>query len=503
MLTRQLTIQHQPRPQDKSANPYRWKMTQVIVGGLTVIAGLNFAMLWISKTSNQMLINTMGDLNRAHNIMADLRLLEKTMIHAEAGEKEFIITGKEEDLEPYNTAQTKVATILQDLNNLVTDPAQKKRLEQLPIALNNKLQEIEKVIAIKRNSGQKNQLAELLASEESRISLNQLQSQLQEIEQAELKLLEERQIKVNQAEATDNLIIVAGGTSIIIISGLMIWFVLQQVVKPINQNAIEIAASSAQISRSVAEQERIASQQAVSVNQTTATVDELGASSRQVAQQAEFAVTSANQVLSLAGDGTTAVELTLEEMAKLRAKVHQIAEEITRLSEKTNQIGMISTAVKDLASQTNMLALNAAVEAVRAGESGKGFGVVAVEIRKLADQSQKSASQISTLVTDVHKAISSTVRVTEEGRYTVESGVKVANNTAETFAGVAAAINTVVVNTKQISLNVEQQAIAIGQIVTAMNDINQGATHAASGMTQAFRSSQQLHQVAENLKALV
>ncbi len=502
MLTRQIVKPQTGQRQEQLSGHYSWKLTPVIIGGLAAISCLNFAMLWMSKTSNKMLMNTVEDLNRAHAIMADLRLLEKTIISAEAGEKEFVITSKEEDLEPYMMAKTKIPTILQDLNNMVSDPYQKIRLEQLPIALDNKLQEIEQVIAIKRKGNQQ-QLAELLASEESQINLSKLQAELQEIEQAELKLLEDRQIKVRQAEATDNLIMVGGGIAIVSISGIMIWFVLRQVVKPINQNAIEIAASSGQISRSVAEQERIASQQAVSVNQTTATVDELGASSRQVAQQAEFAVTSANQVLSLAGDGTKAVELTLEEMAKLRAKVHQIAEEITRLSEKTNQIGMISTAVKDLASQTNMLALNAAVEAVRAGESGKGFGVVATEIRKLADQSQKSASQISTLVTDIQKAISSTVRVTEEGRYTVESGVEVVNNTAETFAGVAAAINTVVVNTKQISLNVEQQAIAIGQIVTAMNDINQGATHAASGMTQAKMSSQQLHQVAENLKALV
>lgn len=479
-----------------------WKLTPVLIGGLGAIAILNFLMLWMSKSSNKMLMDTMGDLNRAHAIMADLRLLEKTMIHAEAAEKEFVITSKPEDLEPYINAKNRIPMILQDLKTLVIDDQQKKRLEDLPIYLDSKIDQIEEIIALK-NQEEQRKIVEIISSENSRIKLDQLQAKLQDIEQAELKLLEERQIKVEQAEATDNFMIVGGGISIVAISGIMIWFVLRQVVQPINKNAIEIAASSAQISSSVAEQERIASQQAVSVNQTTATVDELGASSRQVAQQAEFAVTSANQVLSLAGDGTKAVELTLEEMAKLRAKVHQIAEEITRLSEKTNQIGMISTAVRDLAAQTNMLALNAAVEAVRAGESGKGFGVVATEIRKLADQSQKSASQISTLVTDIHKAISSTVRVTEEGRYSVESGVKVANNTAETFAGVAAAINTVVVNTKQISLNVEQQAVAIGQIVTAMNDINQGANHAATGMTQAFRSSQELHQVAENLKALV
>ncbi|MGD1717232.1 methyl-accepting chemotaxis protein [Dapis sp. BLCC M172] len=92
-----------------------------------------------------------------------------------------------------------------------------------------------------------------------------------------------------------------------------------------------------------------------------------------------------------------------------------MAQQITRLSEQTNQIGNISQLVGDLANQTNMLALNAAVEAVRAGEHGKGFGVVASEIRKLADESRKSAEKIYTLVADIQTSINSTVLATEAG----------------------------------------------------------------------------------------
>ena len=115
-----------------------------------------------------------------------------------------------------------------------------------------------------------------------------------------------------------------------------------------------------------------------------------------------------------------------------------------------------------------MLALNAAVEAVRAGEHGKGFGVVASEIRKLADQSKKSAQRINALVQDIHRATNSTVKVTEEGRNIVES--------------VVAAVNNIATNSQQISLNAKQQAIAIQQVVAAMNDLNQGARQIANDM---------------------
>ena len=174
-----------------------------------------------------------------------------------------------------------------------------------------------------------------------------------------------------------------------------------------------------------------------------------------------------------------------------------------RLSEQTNQIGGISGLVGDLANQTNMLALNAAVEAARAGEHGKGFGVVASEIRRLADQSKKSALKINALVTDIQTAINTTVMVTDEGTKTVDTGIKLTNSTAATFTGVADSINNIFLNSQQISLSAKQQAIAVQQVVEAMNAINLGAKESASGITQVKVSTQQLERCAQKLKAVI
>ena len=129
-------------------------------------------------------------------------------------------------------------------------------------------------------------------------------------------------------------------------------------------------------------------------------MDELGASSRLSTEQAEAAAGAAQVLVLVQGDRQNNQDNTYS----LQAKVRQMAEQFRSLSEQTRQIGTISTLVSQLAGQTNMLALNAAVEAVRAGEHGKDFAVVASEIRKLADQSKQSAEQINNLVQNIQKA---------------------------------------------------------------------------------------------------
>ncbi|MFB2922964.1 methyl-accepting chemotaxis protein [Aerosakkonema funiforme] len=284
---------------------------------------------------------------------------------------------------------------------------------------------------------------------------------------------------------------------------LAAYWISAGITRTVERATSAIASSSNQIAATIEEQERTVSQQAASVNQTTTTMDELGASSQQTAGQAQAVATAAQQALSLTATGTEAVENTLEEMSVLREKVGAIANEISRLSDRTNQIASISSLVSDLANQTNMLALNAAVEAVRAGEQGKGFGVVASEIRKLADQSKKSAEKINALVSDIQKAISSTVMVTDEGTMTVEQSVKIAQKTAQSFAGVTEAINNVVLCSQQISLSSKQQAIAIEQVVDAMNALNRAAAETASGISQTRIGTQKLNDAAQSLKSVV
>jgi methyl-accepting chemotaxis protein len=305
----------------------------------------------------------------------------------------------------------------------------------------------------------------------------------------------------HNVQASKNLAIILFFANLVIL--VIIWNISQYIKSRLTRTINTLASSSTQISATIEQQERIASQQAASVNETTTTMDELEASCRQAAEQAKAAVTAAQQALGLAQGGTQAVEETLEGMFTLENKVGAIAEQILYLSEQADQIGSISQLVSDLANKTNMLAFNSSVEAVRAGEHGKGFSVVANEIRKLADQSEKSAEKISDLVSEIQSAINSTVMVTDEGTKTVATGVQSAQKTNQAFAGVADAVNKVVLNNQQISLNLKQQVDAMQQIVEAMETINKGAKETASGISQTKSGTEQLNEAALVLKRIV
>ncbi|MEG4515943.1 MULTISPECIES: methyl-accepting chemotaxis protein [unclassified Microcoleus] len=284
------------------------------------------------------------------------------------------------------------------------------------------------------------------------------------------------------------------------------WLFLQKIVALIRGLIYQISSFSLQIESNMNRQEQIANRQFVSVNQTTITIENLGRSSQQTAEQAESVAIAARQALNLAEEGTKKVDQTFNQMLNLREAVVAISKQNHRLDDSTSQIGNISTLaslVSDLASQTNMLALNAAVEAVRAGEYGKGFAVVASEIRKLADESQQAAQKINGIIPEIKGAINSTVKATEDSRKTVAEGVKTAQDTAEAFTGVREACNLVFASNQQISFNVKQQAIAIQQVGDAMSSLKESASQTVSGITQVKIGTQQLTEAAFNLKEVV
>ena len=277
----------------------------------------------------------------------------------------------------------------------------------------------------------------------------------------------------------------------------------RRITNTLNEFTNNIASSTKEIASKVARQENVANEQATSVGQTTSTVDDLGETSRRSAIQAEESAKSASTALSLAESGAETVEQTRVGMESLKERVREIAEQIINLSEQTEQIAGVSELVGDLASQTNMLALNAAVEAARAGEYGKGFGVVAGEIRKLADQSRKSADKINNLVTDVQTAMNSAVMVTDEGKKTAESSIELALDTAESFIGVKDAVNSVFANTSEISNAAKQQAVSIQEILAAINALNLGAMDTATDMEDVKSSTVKLKKSTDELRAIV
>ena len=369
--------------------------------------------------------------------------------------------------------------------------------EDLFIQINSKIEQIEPVLK-SQNTSQIDALERSLYK-----YTDPLTTKLKELINLQIRVAKEEREKADLVYAEIQLVF-----KILLVISLLIaspiGFTLSRSILTAFKHTLNaLVATSTEMAVAAEEQDRIAAQQASAVNQTTSTMTELTASSKVAAQQAQAAAEGAKQVLDLASGGTQTVARSLLEMLALKQKMVAMQAQIFQLSEQTDRIGSISSLVSDLANQTNMLALNAAIEAVRTGTHSNGFAVIAAEIRKLADRSQKSATKIKELVEDIQKAIHSTEIVTRDGTKTLEEGAKISQDTAETFSGVKAAIDEVAVSVQTISLNAQQQAIAIQQVMEAMRVLNTAAAETASGIRQVKIGTQNLNEAALVLKTLV
>lgn len=327
---------------------------------------------------------------------------------------------------------------------------------------------------------------------------------------AELGRLRQRQAEIVQKhydtydaamDAVGNSIIYGMLGAIGLALAIAVWLAAA-ISRKITVNATQLSSAANEIAATIDQHERTASQQAAAANETSATIEQLSVSARKSAEQAEKAAAVAEK----AGDATTQGDETtrqaVEAMSGLKDKIGAMAEQILHLGEQTGQIGSIATVLKDLAGQINMLALNAAVEAARAGEHGKGFAVVAGEIRKLADESKKSAEQTAVLVTDIQKATNSSIMMTEEGNHTVSEVTKLVQMVAQLFASLASLAGSANENARQVMLNIQQQSAAFNQVVDATGSIAAGAKDTAAGISQTKVGVQSLNEAAENLKAI-
>ncbi len=310
----------------------------------------------------------------------------------------------------------------------------------------------------------------------------------------------EDSLKVEKQSWIMMIVITAG--SIMVLFGISL-VITGSIKRSINNAVSSLSSTSTEIASTIEQHERTAQSQSASVNETTTTMDELSASTRRSAEQADAVTVISKQALSTTEDGVKMANQASAGMTNLKQKVGAIGEQILKLSEQTGQIGGIANMVTDIAGQINMLALNAAVEAVRAGESGKGFSVIAQEVRKLADQGKKSAEKVNTIVVDIQKATNSAVMVTEAGTKTVEDVSQIAQRAGESFGSLSAIANNVYENAQQVSLNMKQQSAAIKQVTDAMSNINVGAKETAAGISQTKIGIQRLNEAAQELKRMV
>jgi methyl-accepting chemotaxis protein len=226
------------------------------------------------------------------------------------------------------------------------------------------------------------------------------------------------------------------------------------------------------LKQTLSEQKAFFAEQNSAINQIVSTIKELSVTSDQTTEKALLVVDSADQSIDISKRGHEAFKKTVESMKSIRAKVERIAVRILDLSEQTQKIGMIINTVNELSEFTNLLALNASIEASKAGEYGRGFSVVASEIRQLSVQSQTAVSEIEEIISEIQNATNSSVMATEEGTKEVDVGVNLINRASSFLQDSLNSLHENSSAAKQILAANKQQTIGIEQITYAISGLN-------------------------------
>jgi methyl-accepting chemotaxis protein len=275
-----------------------------------------------------------------------------------------------------------------------------------------------------------------------------------------------------------------------------IMFELKHSVFSLNSATTEILATTTQVASS-------ASQTSSAVAQTSASIEEIKQTAKASSAKAVQTTESTNKAMEIAKSGTQGLIENMQGLVQIKEKMDLIASNIILLSQQSQQIGEITSTVEDIANQSNMLAVNASIEAVKAGEQGKGFSVVAIELKNLSEQSKQGAKQVQKILADIQKVTGTLVMVAEQGAKAVESGVKQAQSAKVSMDQLNITVQGAANAGKQISASYEQELAGMDQISDAMSSVKEATHQNLSSIKQVEISAHDLNGLSQKLKEVM
>ena len=256
--------------------------------------------------------------------------------------------------------------------------------------------------------------------------------------------------------------------------------------------------------RSNAEQIATGSESVAAQASSVATAgEEMAATSGDIAQNCSMAVESANRAGATATSGAEVVQLTVQGMARIAAKVQDSARTVESLGARSDQIGQIIGTIQDIADQTNLLALNAAIEAARAGEQGRGFAVVADEVRALAERTTRATREIGEMIKAIQTETRNAVSAMEEGVGEVERGTEDAARSGRALEEIMLQVSEVTTQINQITTAAEQQTTTTNEISSNMQRITEVVQDTAGNAQMTASAAGRLADLSQELQSIV
>lgn len=297
------------------------------------------------------------------------------------------------------------------------------------------------------------------------------------------------------------LIIVA---AVALASGIGVaWALARSITGRLRETIETLAAASAEIVAATTQQVAGATEEEAAVHETSASVEEIKQTTEVAADKARAVAESVRKTAEISENGRQAVEQSVTGSQEAKARMEALAERILALSEQAQAIGEITASVNDLAEQSNLLAVNAGIEAAKAGEAGKGFTVVAEEVKALAEQSKQATAEIREILGEVQRATQAAVMAAEQGVKASVAGETVANEAGEAIRLLAQSLTESAQAAQQIQASAQQQMTGMDQVGLAMQNIQQASAQNISSTRQVEQAAQDLNTLAGRLTELV
>jgi methyl-accepting chemotaxis protein len=275
------------------------------------------------------------------------------------------------------------------------------------------------------------------------------------------------------------------------------------IIGQVHQAAEQVTVASAQLSETAENVAQGSDNQTREAASAAVSVESLNRAIQEVASRSQHATSASSETGDLATQGQQVVNGAAQGIREIAETFSQSARLIDALGQRSQQIGQIVDVIKDIADQTNLLALNAAIEAARAGEQGRGFAVVADEVRKLAERTGNATSEISTMITAIQAETGNTVSNMERGGKQVDDGVRMAAQAGESLESINNSLNRVAEMIRHIADATRQQSEASGEITRRVDGIVRMAEENSATIVSTTGATQDLRQLSGRMQEVI